>query len=403
MVFHSTESFTPYATRYWAIGDNSSSSFLELFRHACHSFRMVLFFLIAGFFAHLLWQRRGVGEFIRNRVGRILIPFVVGWLILYPLLVFLWLTGASKSGHWEVAGVPEAFRSLAPWKLTLGFFQNLQFIQEFDLTHLWFLYQLLVLYVIALIVRWMILRPARGGRLVAWLDRWFRAAITSPWKLLWFAAAALPALYLQQGWDIDTPNNSLIPSLPTTLLYGLSFGVGWALHRQSDLLAACGRHWRWYLLTGVLLVLPSFFFNDFFQQTGLFKLYRDWIRLGHCLIYSLMMWSFVFGFLGCCLHFRRTESPAWRYLTDASYGVYMIHLPLVVALQIWVSDWPLSWMVKVPIVQLIVFPVAFLSYHYLVRSTFLGQQLNGRRYPLKAARGSDTAGAPALVCSQPKV
>jgi hypothetical protein len=63
-------------------GDNSPSATLELFRYACHSVRLELFFLIAGFFAPLLWQRRGVWGFVRNRAGRILVPFVIGWLVL---------------------------------------------------------------------------------------------------------------------------------------------------------------------------------------------------------------------------------------------------------------------------------------------------------------------------------
>jgi peptidoglycan/LPS O-acetylase OafA/YrhL len=70
VVFHAAESFGHSAIYYWAIGDNSPSVTLELFQHACHSFRLELFLLIAGFFAHLLWQRRGMWGFVRNRAAR---------------------------------------------------------------------------------------------------------------------------------------------------------------------------------------------------------------------------------------------------------------------------------------------------------------------------------------------
>ena len=63
--------------------------------------------------------------------------------------------------------------------------------------------------------------------------------------------------------------------------------------------------------------------------------------------------------------------------------MYLAHLPLVVALQVWVAHWPVPWAVKFLVINLIAFPVLFLSYHYLVRSTFIGQQLNGRRYPFR--------------------
>jgi glucan biosynthesis protein C len=388
VVFHAAESFEHNAIYYWAIGDNSPSVALELFRHACHSFRLELFFLIAGFFAHLLWQKRGITGFVRNRAGRILVPFVVGWLVLYPLLVFIWLNGMSKSGHWDIAGIPPEFRSTPPWQLTVGFFVHLQFIRKFDLTHLWFLHQLMVLYAVALLARWTILRLGRsGGNLVRWLDGRFRAALTAPLKLFWFAAMALPMLYLQHGWSVDTPKESLIPELPATLLFALFFGVGWALHRQPDLLPACGRQWPWYLLVGLLLVVPSGGIASLPFVPKWADRHDVWMRLEHFALYALMMWSFVFGFLGLFLHYRRTESPAWRYIADSSYWVYLVHLPLVVALQVRVAYWPVSWVFKFLLINLITFPLLFLSYHYLVRSTFIGQQLNGRRFPFQPIPG----------------
>jgi glucan biosynthesis protein C len=388
VVYHAAESFEHNAVTYWAIGDNSPSVVLELFRHACHSFRLELFFLIAGCFAHLLLQRRGVSEFIRNRAARILVPFVVGWLVLYPLLVFIWLTGASESGHWDIVGVPPEFRSAPPWRLTLGFFLNLQFLRKFDLTHLWFLHQLLVLYAAALLARWIVLRlGGSGGNLVMWLDGRFRRLLTSPWKLLWFAAMALPLLYIQHDWTVDTPKTSLIPEVPATLLFALFFGVGWALHRQPDLLEACGRHWPWHLLIGLLLVAPSGGLAWFFHAPGTAELHYVWIRLGHFALYGLMMWSFVIGFVGLFQHFRHTESPAWRYIAESSYWVYLVHLPLVVSLQIWVAFWSVPWEVKFLVINLVAFPLLFFSYHYLVRSTFMGKQLNGRRFPFKPIPG----------------
>ena len=93
------------------------------------------------------------------------------------------------------------------------------------------------------------------------------------------------------------------------------------------------------------------------------------------------MWAFMLGFLGLFLRFRRSESPAWRYIADSSYWLYIVHIPLVVSLQVWVAHWPVHWSVKFPLINVIAFPLLFLSYHLLVRSTFVGRVLNGRRYP----------------------
>jgi glucans biosynthesis protein C len=39
------------------------------------------------------------------------------------------------------------------------------------------------------------------------------------------------------------------------------------------------------------------------------------------------------------------------------------------------------WVLKYPLILAVALPVLFLSYHYLARPTFIGAQLNGRKYP----------------------
>ncbi|MBC7983191.1 MAG: hypothetical protein H7Y02_04975, partial [Candidatus Obscuribacterales bacterium] len=72
---------------------------------------------------------------------------------------------------------------------------------------------------------------------------------------------------------------------------------------------------------------------------------------------------------------------ARRYLADASYWMYIMHLPLVVALQALMMQWPLHWSIKYALILSITFALLLLSYHYWVRPTYIGEVLNGRRYP----------------------
>lgn len=387
VVFHAAESFGSTAIYYWAVGDRSTSVFLEVCRHASHSFRLELFFLIAGFFAHLVWQRRGIRGFARNRAGRILVPLVVGWSILYPVLIWLWLTGAAHTGRWEAVGVTPEYRSTPPWQLTLGFFVSLGFLKKYDLTHLWFLYQLLVLYVAALGFRWVVLRAAGGKHVVSRLDEWFRRLMESRFRLGWLVMIVLLPLLFQREWGVDTPKSSLIPELPATSLFAVFFAVGWALHRQPDLLPVAAGSWRQYLGLGVVATLATLVMvSSLPGWVAQGRVNPVAARLAYFPVYGLMMWSFVLGFLGLFLHFRQTESPLWRYLADSSYWVYLIHLPIVVGLQIWVAAWPQPWFLKFPLVASLALTLSYLSYHFLVRSTFIGQQLNGHRYPLKRPR-----------------
>ena len=70
-----------------------------------------------------------------------------------------------------------------------------------------------------------------------------------------------------------------------------------------------------------------------------------------------------------------------RYLADASYWVYLVHLPLVMAGQVLVLAAPWPWFVKLGAVVASVTAISLLSYELLVRHTFLGRLLNGRRVP----------------------
>jgi hypothetical protein len=382
VVFHAAESFEPGVETYWAIADASPSGALGMFRHACHSFRLELFFLIAGFFAHLLYHRRGQRGFIRNRVSRILVPLVVGWFVLYPLLVYLWLLGASVSGRLAQFGIPPDMAQTPLPLLVAGFFATGQFVKRFDLTHLWFLHQLLVLYVVFLTLRaaWHRWLDPNGARL-ARVDRRFAALCASRGKLPLLALVTTPLLLLMHSWNVDTPKSSLLPHPPTTLLFGFQFGLGWLLHRQPALLENFARGWWAPMLVGVLMIWPTDAGVDWLRSQGMTPGNAPWLRPVHAGLYALMMWGFVLGFLGAFIRFRRTPSARWRYIADSSYWIYLVHLPLVVWLQIVVARWPLSWTVKWPLILAVATPVLFLSYHHLVRPTFIGAQLNGRKYP----------------------
>ena len=93
------------------------------------------------------------------------------------------------------------------------------------------------------------------------------------------------------------------------------------------------------------------------------------------------MWCWCFGCIGAAVRFLDRPSPRWRYLADASYWMYLVHLPLVWLLQAWMLQWPLHWTVKFPLILAITLALLLASYHWMVRSTFVGVFLNGRRYP----------------------
>src|SRR5436305_1957543 len=78
IAFHATMSFLPGASKFWIVADSSQSLMLSALFFTLHMFRMTAFFVLAGFFAHMSFHKKGLRGFVRDRLKRIGIPLVVG-------------------------------------------------------------------------------------------------------------------------------------------------------------------------------------------------------------------------------------------------------------------------------------------------------------------------------------
>ena len=488
VLFHAAWSFQAIP---WGapVMDVSTNIGFDFYNFLIHNFRLPLFFLIAGFFARMLYQARGLKGFLRNRVTRIAVPLAVGWLVLQPLTILSWNLGANAAG----ANLSE-FPVQLQLKMMLA--QGLLFVPSsrggfFNVGHLWFLYYLVWLYVLAFAARPIFLRlPALPAR----ADRWTALLVRRVWPLLLLAVATGLFLWRREGWyGVETPTDTLVPSAPVLLFYMVPFSFGWMLHRQPVLLPEFAR--RWKIFTAAGLALSVVVFGVFCQMStaGVVpgpegSMYpnlwptqvTDWprfigtlqsaarpgappalaafwnhvpewdrgpmlalaphpapsVKIGLCrnltrllakpdllglgpaqdgevrlnnrhqlekifagaitgdpreipwysmaklsfsMGFGLAMWLLVFGALGFFQARFSRPNPLLRYIADSSYWIYLIHLPPILALQGWMFDWPLPGIVKFLLLLVIFFAGAFGSYHFLVRPTFIGQTLNGRR------------------------
>lgn len=361
VVFHASLSFLPVFIG-WAVQDISTSPVVGWFITGSHSFRMATFFLLAGFFGRMTYQRRGIWDFLRTRAVRLGVPFVAGWFLLKPLIVSGWIMGAaSLRGDYDFwSAVSEGFASLQT--LPAGLFLQ---------THLWFLYYLLLITALTLFLRQIVGRwaeQADGG--VRWLAR-------SRWAPPLLVGATAVVLSRMSVWGVDTPDTSLWPHGPVLMIYGGFFGLGWLLNRQPALLVDLGRLsvGRW--LAAVAGVVSLILLSSFQLDPG--HLHYAKAHYAFLMGYAVTMWSLVGLTLGV---FRKLcERPrAWvRYVADSSYWMYLIHLPIVVWLQVAMAEWPLHWSFKLAAISAITVAVALLTYDLVVRSTWIGVILNGRR------------------------
>lgn len=365
VLFHAAIAFLP-GPQLWVVMDSSRSVELSVLFFVLHIFRMTVFFLLAGFFARMLLQRRGMAGFIRNRAVRIATPLVVFWPVVLGafIAVIVWVAIRANGGV-----PPEAE---PPPPLTA---------QTFPLTHLWFLYVLLIFYAGALVLRALVMLIDRGGKLRArFLDPLVRV-VGGPGAPVMLAVPVAAALYLAPNWymwfGIPTPDTGLIPNPTALIAYGVAFGFGWLINRQPQILQGWGEHWGAYVgpatgATAVCLVIAG-------ATPMLTPAAQDLRTLGYAALYGFAIWAWTIAIVGFAVRHLAGHSPARRYLADASYWIYIVHLPIIMVLQAAFAPYGWSWFAKYPLILAIAFAIMLASYQLFVRYSFIGAILNGKR------------------------
>ncbi len=368
VVFHASLSFMPVFMG-WAVQDISTSSWVTRFTILSHAFRMETFFLLAGFFSRSTYHRAGPIPFLRSRALRIGAPFAVGWFLLRPLLVSGWIMGsASLRGDVDVvAGLRGGFQSLAT--LPSGIFTG---------SHLWFLYYLAMVTALTLAARHLVASiGAWGAVLVRKADSFIAWLAVSPVSLAALVVPTTIALWFMRSWGVDTPDQSLRPHLPALLLYGGFFVLGWLLNRKREWLDAFIRISPQRCLLAAFGIASILLLGDIERDPGhpQFQLAHGTYAVG----YATTMWSLVLLTLGAFRKFCSRPNPVIRYVADSSYWMYLVHLPIVVWLQVAVAELPLPWWLKLTLITLVTVALCLLTYDLVVRSTWLGALLHGRR------------------------
>ena len=365
VVLHAALSFFP--TQIWIVADNQKSVWASGLFFVIHLFRMGSFFLIAGLFAHMMLKRRGAMGFIKDRMVRIAGPLAVFWGPVLAGIVAVLIWNASLMGL-TAAGAPPPPKY--DWT-------------NIPLTHLWFLWVLLWFYAALVIGQAVLARLDRAGRLARGLDR-LAGGLVAPWGPLVLGAPLALALWFEPNWiaffGIPTPDAGLVPETSALVGFGLAFGVGVLLDRRRDLLK---RMEVWApVWSGLALGAGTTALMLSGGPTPVLTPMTDpATRAMAAAAFGVATYASMFAVVGLALRFWSGHSPVRRYLADASYWIYIVHLPLVMAAQVVVKDWPLVWPVKLAIVVVGVMVVCLASYELMVRHGMMGRWLNGRRVP----------------------
>ena len=356
LFLHSAINYFPFPENYLdqIYLDAQTSPIMDYSVKFIHTFRMPVFFVVAGFFAAFLFARNGPRGFLRHRMDRIAKPLVVAWIILYPITVASMLFANSYSMGPPLPYPPPLYNIL----------QSL-------LLHLWFLYFLVIFCVIAVPVALAVELLDAGLR--KRLADIFERAVHHPGIFIVLTALTALMIYPMRFWSFD-PAQAIIPAPIDLAANGLFFVFGWLVFIRRDSVEGFkSRAWIHLILGIILHVVYIIFYNRGYPEPGSDHIYAM-IALGSSI------WFLIYGFIGLFLRYLNHPSAVWRYMADASYWVYLIHLPITVLIPPVMAGWDIPATIKFVIVVLVASVISVISYHYCVRATFIGERLNGRRH-----------------------
>lgn len=321
-----------------------------------YGFAMPVFFVTAGFSTALIYDRKGLRGLARNRVQRILVPLLVAYVVLTPLtrVAYKFAKNMASSGSLQAGIDSVLFTDWIHWGKAY---------------HLWFLVSLLVYSALAIGLRWGVLRFAGGS--AERIRFASRQLLASRWRsvLLTLAIALMmvPA-YVMYGSDATTVPMQLA-------LFGF-FLLGWLLYRHRDVLSTLQRQ-TWQPIAVALVILPLAVWST---RARLMTPGDSQLAIGLVAgISNSMLAAFMtFGLLGVYQDRFNRPSALGRYVSDASYWIYLIHYPLLIAVAGALTVTPFPAVIKYLLTIAVVVPLVLSSYHFGVRSTRFGMLLQSR-------------------------
>jgi glucan biosynthesis protein C len=354
--------------------DRDVSRFADLTLIFIHTFRMPVFFLLAGFLAAMMVDTRGYRAMLRNRVRRIALPFAVFWPLLFVtlgvlVLMFRHMMATGTFGL-SLADAPRPDPHRPP----------------INTMHMWFIYYLFLLCMLAALA--CALDTYIPPRLKLAAQKSFEVLASHWWG---FLVLAIPIAIVGSGYraGMMAPNGSFIPNVSELVHNGMFFVYGWTVYRLRDaVLARYAAHCWKFALAGLVAYIGS---GILFQAFTKDPLAIARIEALTAYVYGSASWLWSIALVGLFVRYLPTQNRVLRYLSDSSYWVFMVHMVGTIGFGILLYNAPFGALAKMSINVLATTATCLVTYHVFVRHTWIGVLLNGKRH----ARAAASAVAPA--------
>ena len=305
-----------------------------------------LLFLVAGAASRYALAVRGTARFLQERVMRLLVPLAFGMLLIVPTQVYIGRV-ASGAPPPVLAFYSDFLRGL------VGILQGRLPPSQDWIGHLWFIPPLMLFSLLAPPFS-RLLQTRHVTQAASWLADGLHG----------YAPLALFGLPLAVAQFAAFRSDSLIANVVGVVGYLLFFLYGYLLYLKEGFLTSVRRDaWKalvlgaatWLALTFVLPGLPGW------MDTGSASLALRALLRGYC------AWWWVMGVMGMAIGYLRFTTPVVEYLTRAAYPVYIIHMPILSLVALWVAPLSISIALKFGVIVVASLLLSLAVYALLIR------------------------------------
>ena len=328
--------------------DKNTSNIIAIIFEFIHIWRMPIFFIISGFFANLVITRKSLIIWWKNRFLRLVLPA----MIFFPIVSLT-----------------------IPWIFKYGYTGNINFFfsNEGQPHHLWFLYHLFIFVLFSIFIKFfglIIYKFFKQINLIVVVDI-FNTVKSFLGRHIFDSRFPILMIFVFFIFNLFTGADLIINPLAS----GLYFLFGYRLYKNNLLFDFIKSNWKFYLIGGLTVTIIFFILNT--QASNFAKEDVRWIPWVILKISSAVLLSF--SFIGLAEQKFSNLNPIVRFISDSSYWVYLIHLPLVAFITFFMFKITIFAELKFLIAIILTSAICLITYKYFVRSTIIGILLNGKK------------------------
>lgn len=336
--FHSCLIFVMDPDSIMYIKDTEGSRLLDTAASFIHQFHMPLLFFLAGASSFFALGFRSGGKYVAERVKRLFIPALFGIAVLIPPMTYI-----TRIARGEEISFPvhyTGFFRLNPDDIA-GYYGTL------TPSHLWFVIFLLV-FSLAGLPLFLLLKSERSHGLVRGMARFFQLR----------CAVFLLAVPLALSASVDILGDK------NPIVYFLVFFFGFLFMTDDRYQQAIDRDTPVALVLGILFEIIR---QNYYPSSPEWSLPRILYGLMTC----LNRWVWVLALLGLGRRFLNRDSSWLRYLSEAAFPVYVLHLPVNTLVGYWIIKLDVPVLVKYVLIVVLATAATFMLYEGFKRIRLL--------------------------------